>query len=247
MRAIYEPKGRAREYAALACNLFTGCPHGCVYCYAPALLRRSRAEFRRDVWHRPGILEALERDCKRLAEARCRDEVLLCFSCDPWPPGIGLQNVTLRALHIIGSAGLRVSTLTKGCPLDCGSVRNCNQFAYRYGISLSFLSDDLHRRWEPGSATAECRLAYLRRAKENWGLETWVSVEPVIDAEEALRAIESAAPWADKFRLGKLNHMAAVEQGIDWRGYAERAVALCERLGKRYFVKSDLAAYLDPR
>jgi hypothetical protein len=72
-------------------------------------------------------------------------------------------------------------------------------------------------------------------------------VEPVIDAEEALRAIESAAPWADKFRLGKLNHMAAVEQGIDWRGYAERAVALCERLGKRYFVKSDLAAYLDPR
>ena len=25
---IYEPKGRAREYAALAANLYSGCQHG---------------------------------------------------------------------------------------------------------------------------------------------------------------------------------------------------------------------------
>ena len=35
MNAIYEPKGAAREYAELACNLYTGCNHGCLYCYAP--------------------------------------------------------------------------------------------------------------------------------------------------------------------------------------------------------------------
>ena len=28
---IYEPKGRAREYAPLACNLAVGCVHRCVY------------------------------------------------------------------------------------------------------------------------------------------------------------------------------------------------------------------------
>ena len=36
MNAIYEPKGRAGEYAQLAVNLWRGCPHGCTYpCYAP--------------------------------------------------------------------------------------------------------------------------------------------------------------------------------------------------------------------
>lgn len=38
MNVIYEPKGRAREYAPLACNLYMGCTHGCKYCYAPACM-----------------------------------------------------------------------------------------------------------------------------------------------------------------------------------------------------------------
>jgi DNA repair photolyase len=29
---IYQPAGRAREYAALACNVYSGCDHGCAYC-----------------------------------------------------------------------------------------------------------------------------------------------------------------------------------------------------------------------
>mgnify|MGYP001557876463 FL=1 len=32
MSLIYEPAGRAREYAALACNVYRGCDHACVYC-----------------------------------------------------------------------------------------------------------------------------------------------------------------------------------------------------------------------
>jgi len=38
---IYTPKGRAREYAALACNVYRGCDHQCVYCYAPNSTRRT--------------------------------------------------------------------------------------------------------------------------------------------------------------------------------------------------------------
>ena len=33
MSTIYEPKGRAREYAARALNLYKGCPHNCAYCF----------------------------------------------------------------------------------------------------------------------------------------------------------------------------------------------------------------------
>ena len=32
-KALYTPKGAAREYAAVGCNFYTGCPHNCSYCY----------------------------------------------------------------------------------------------------------------------------------------------------------------------------------------------------------------------
>ena len=41
IRAIYTPKGPALEYAPLACNLYRGCAHGCLYCYARASSKRS--------------------------------------------------------------------------------------------------------------------------------------------------------------------------------------------------------------
>lgn len=31
MDIIYEPKGKAREYADLACDIYNGCTHGCKY------------------------------------------------------------------------------------------------------------------------------------------------------------------------------------------------------------------------
>src|SRR3972149_6634508 len=45
MGVIYEPTGKAREYAELAVNLYSGCGHSCGYCYAPACLKKTRADF----------------------------------------------------------------------------------------------------------------------------------------------------------------------------------------------------------
>ena len=36
MPIIYEPRGKAAEYSPLAANLYAGCGHGWLYCYAPA-------------------------------------------------------------------------------------------------------------------------------------------------------------------------------------------------------------------
>lgn len=35
MNVIYEPKGRAKEYADLALNDYIGCENACVYCLHP--------------------------------------------------------------------------------------------------------------------------------------------------------------------------------------------------------------------
>jgi len=42
MSVVYEPKGMAWEYAALAANLYRGCSHACRFCYAVAQERHKR-------------------------------------------------------------------------------------------------------------------------------------------------------------------------------------------------------------
>jgi DNA repair photolyase len=63
---IYEPGGRAREYAALAANLYSGCGHGCKYCYAPDVLHRKREVFHQNPTVREAVLEQFEKDCQQL-------------------------------------------------------------------------------------------------------------------------------------------------------------------------------------
>ena len=62
---IYEPKGQAREYAALATNPYRGCGHKCTYCYVPAVLRMSRDDFDTRVQPRPSYLDKLRKDAAK--------------------------------------------------------------------------------------------------------------------------------------------------------------------------------------
>ena len=48
MEIIYEPSGRAKEYAELAANLYKGCDHRCVYCFGPKVLWKKREAFHSD-------------------------------------------------------------------------------------------------------------------------------------------------------------------------------------------------------
>lgn len=87
-KPIYEPRGRAREYGELAVNIYTGCNHGCSYCYAPAVLHKEQGAFT-EVQTRPGIVEAVRRQLER--EKTTGKTVFLCFTCDPYPADIDLS------------------------------------------------------------------------------------------------------------------------------------------------------------
>lgn len=230
LQAIYEPKGRAAEYAKLAVNLYNGCTHGCVYCYAPLAMHKDRATFHAECTERPGILDKLRHDAKLLAGST--EPVLLCFSCDPYQPG---AHATRAALSILREFDVPFTVLTKGSlawrDLDLYGPQDS------FGVTLT-LDWPESESWEPFAATPHERIAQLQDA-HNRGIRTWVSLEPVIYPEETLTLIELTHEYIDHYKVGKLNYHPHAAT-IDWRAFAHEAKRQLERFGCDYYIKRDL-------
>ena len=171
MNVIYEPKGRAREYSPLACNLYMGCTHGCKYCYAPACMHKKP-----EAWHEAArarsenVLKLFERDCARLAKERIDDEtrrVLFCFLSDPYQPLESELHLTRRGIAIAARHGIKVDILTKGDgTLIEQDLQLMLESQTHLGVTLSFINDASRQEWEPMASTVLSRLNILRKAHE---------------------------------------------------------------------------------
>jgi len=241
MTVIYEPRGKAREYAELALNLYDGCRHGCRYCYCPAILRRTLTEWSAAPRPRADVLEHLRREAPRRAAAGDRREILLCFMSDPYQSDEAAE-VTGAALAILAEHRLAATVLTKGGGRAQRHFDRLAAAGFRFGTTLLLTRQADADYWEPGAAPLAERAAALRRAKAA-GVATWVSVEPVIDPAQALEVIRENLDAVDYWKVGKLNHRPDVERGIDWAAFLAAAVALLKAAGARYYIKRDLARY----
>lgn len=234
---IYEPRGRAREYSALAVNLYTGCGHGCLYCYAPASTRVSQETFHQDPRPRKNILERLEHDARRKQKAGVSGRVLLCFSCDPYQPINEEHRLTASAIMALHAYGFSVQVLTKGgmrAARDFPLYKDGDAFA----TTLTFLNENLSRKWEPNAALPDERIEAMRIAHSR-GIRTWASFEPVVYPAATIALIRRTADVVDEYRVGVLNYHPAGTL-TDWPEFAALAVEELKKIGKPYYLKDDL-------
>lgn len=235
MAVIYEPKGPAKEYAPLAVNLYHGCQFACKYCYAPSIAYKNLAEWSANPYPKKDILRRLEKDAKKMqGDPRT---ILLCFTSDPYqsPEAAAL---TRQALLILEKYKMTATVLTKagmGAVQDFDILRRND---WGFGTTLSHCSLLLGEKWEPGAADYISRTVAIINAHAQ-GIETWMSVEPVMDAKEALYMIECFAGYVDFWKIGKMNHR---KLDIDWVKFREHAVKLLDSFGAKYYIKKELAA-----
>ena len=240
MRAIYEPRGKAREYAPLACNLYSGCVHGCLYCYVPQVVHRKREEFHAEATPRPGILEALNKDAERYAGTEL--PVLLSFTADPYPPIEEKLEITRDAIEILRARNIPVHILTKAGMRASRDFPLLKGPGCAFGTTLVFSTDTCRQRWEPNAATVGNRIEAIHLAHA-LGISTFVSIEPIIRPQQAINLIETLSGMVDEWRIGKLNYHSHA-QTVDWAEWTPRIYEALLASGRRFLVKESLRPYL---
>ena len=244
---LYKPKGRAAEYAAWAINHYHGCTHGCRYCYAPAVTRKSRAGFH---WEASPKLDAPRVLRHQLEVFERRGEsvqggVLMSFLGDPYQPAETELGLTRQMMCCLIDHGIEFTVLTKGGLRACRDFDLLRNFTgASFGTSIVWMDQKLADKWEPAAAPIAERIEAIEWAREQM-IPTWVSLEPVIDPDQAMRVIRGLIDVVDFWRIGKINYMPDIEREVDWCKFANEAAVLLTLAGAQYHFKRSLEGYLN--
>lgn len=237
---IYAPRGQALEYAPLSTNPYRGCGHKCAYCYVPRAIKIDRGEFNQGAVVRPGYLDKLRREARKYQQLGVREQVMLSFSTDPYPPQHHIE--TRTTLQILQKHGLAVCTLTKG---GRRAVRDLDLFRPErdaFASTLTSLDPDFSRKWEPDAALPDERLETLRRFHDA-GIFTWASLEPTLDIDASLEIVQETHGFVDHYKIGRVNYIGMTKT-TDWEDYTLRMIELVQELGVSHYFKKDLQKYL---
>ena len=249
MTVIYQPKGRAREYAADAANLYKTCPHGCAYCYVPTMpWGPSRYDFHKGSVPKKDIITQLRKEAPRLSPR----QIHLCFTCDPYPcvraSGSTVpQEITHEAVWTLKNAGHTVQILTKGGLDSTGDFSLLDEHD-EYATTLTFSDAADSRLWEPHAALPADRIEALKIA-HSCGITTWASLEPVVYPEQSFQMlIHALEAGVSKVKVGPLNYKGrlpkwladTVPDDIDWKAFVENVQELCRMWQAECILKDDM-------
>lgn len=182
-------------------NCYTGCAHGCVYCYA-RFMQRFHPHV--EPWGgfvdvKVNAVEVLGRQLKRLKPG----EVFTCSACDGWQPMERECGLTRRCCRMLLEAGFRLNILTKSKLV----LRDLDAFTGRnvcLGVTITTPDDSPARFWEPGASSVSERLDILAQGKAA-GLETAVMFGPLLpkisDTAQALARLFALAAEVEVDRV----------------------------------------------
>lgn len=181
-------------------NVYRGCEHGCVYCFARpshAYLGYSPGlDFETKLVFKPEIATLLEAELRRPGyEVR---PIALGTNTDPYQPVERTLKLTRAVLEVLERFGHPVSIVTKsaGVVADLDILaRMAGRGLARVYLSVTTLDATLARRMEPRASTPALRLAAIARLAAA-GIPTGVLAAPMIPGlndAELERILEAAS------------------------------------------------------
>jgi DNA repair photolyase len=166
-------------------NPYTGCQHGCTYCYARFMKRftghsESWGQF---VDIKVNAPELLEREVTK----KPRGRVWLSGVCDPYQPSEKKYELTRKCLQILFSHGWPVTIQTKS-PLvlrDMDTLKGRDEL--EVGLSVTTADKDIRKLFEPNAPPIGERIRALEQLHFA-GIRTFAMIAPMLPGAEGLAA-----------------------------------------------------------
>lgn len=240
-KALYAPKGAAREYGRVGCNLYTGCPHECEYCYlkrgAPSKqLGGNVVKLKKCFKNEDDALEVFCKEARKHADVLKKTGVFFSFTTDPMIPET--RGLTLSCISHCIYSDIPVKILTKDATfVDYHRFRlNFGSNAFKEFVSIGFTltgRDDM----EPKASTNYDRIQTMRLLHEQ-GIKTWASIEPVIDWQHAYMVVKMTLDCCDHYKIGLRSGVKKDYYDLLQSGYAiEKLVNEIVIAGRTVYLK----------
>lgn len=183
-------------------NPYTGCEHGCRYCYANFMRRFTGhterwGEFVDVKINAPEILESELRRAKR-------GTVCLSSVTDPYQPLEEEYGLTRACLEILLRHQFPTDILTKS-PLVMRDIDLLKRFEdIEVGFSITTDDENIRRVFEPKSPRISSRIEALKEIHRN-GVKTYGFIAPMLplSSEKILNMLTGAV---DKIMVDKMNY-----------------------------------------
>ena len=203
--ALYTPNGAAREYAAVGCNFYNGCPHDCEYCYLKRgvlshTMGKTEVTLKSCFHEEERALAIFKRECDKHVGYLRGTGIFFSFSTDPMLRETCM--LTMYAAKYAMGLNIPVKVLTKcaNVPLSVNLLLNDIQKKQRQLLAMGYTltgRDDM----EPNADSNSERIDSMRRMKY-LGYKTFASIEPIIDCDSSYRMTKSAVGVCDHFKIG---------------------------------------------
>jgi DNA repair photolyase len=200
-KAIYNPSGKAGEYAEWACNFYVGCSSGCTYCYLrkgilATAMGGNTPTLKKCFKNEEHALEVFKKELQANLPELQKHGLFFSFATDPMLPET--HNLTKSAVAICQGNNIPVKILTKRVEF----AYNCLWTGFLYADKIAFgFTLTGHDELEPNASTNAERIKAMRKLHEA-GFKTWASIEPVIDFENSKEMMHKTAAFCDLYKIG---------------------------------------------
>lgn len=190
-------------------NMYQGCEHGCIYCYA----RNSHEywgysaglDFERQILVKKNASQLLEVFLKRKSWKAC--PIVMSGNTDCYQSAERQFEITKKCLEVFLRYKHPVGIITKNALIlrDLELLKAlAKDNLIKVNISITSLSDDLRRILEPRTATIKKRLNTVKVLSDN-GIPVSVNIAPIIPTINSHEVLPLAKTIANHGALG-INH-----------------------------------------
>ncbi len=174
-------------------NPYTGCEHGCKYCYATFMTQYTDHD---ESWGnfvdvKENAKEILEKDLRK----KRKGSILLSSVTDPYQPAEENYRITRKILKRLANSKFSVNILTKSDLIlrDLDILNDFNKNRICVGFTINFLNEKDREIWEPSAPRIQDRLSALEELSKS-GIDCYVHIGPYFESitklEEILKRTE---------------------------------------------------------